>query len=123
MGCKMKVKAIEPIVTFVIIAAVSILIYFATVPIFNSFWVLVISFYALLCFYYQAKSLVDMDSPTWRVIKFCSYWYIKHIGDTIGYLVIFFVHVTYIAATCFIISFVVTLIISPFSFLVYENRK
>ena len=44
----MKTKAIEPIVTFVIIAALSILIYITTTQIFNSFWVLVISFYALL---------------------------------------------------------------------------
>ena len=119
----MKTKAIEPIVTFVIIAALSILIYITTTQIFNSFWVLVISFYALLCFYYQAKSLVDMDSPTWRVIKFCSSWYIKHIGDTFGYLVIFFIHVTYIAATCVVISFVVTLIISPLSFLIFQYKK
>lgn len=119
----MKTKVIEPIVTFVIIAALSALIYIMTTQIFNSFWVVVISFYVLLCFYYQAKSLVDMGSPTWRVISFCLGWYIRHMRDTFGYLVIFFFSVTHIAAACFVISFVVTLIISPFSFLIYQYKK
>lgn len=116
-------KVLEPIITIVILALLSLLIFWAIYPVFPIAWVFAVVFYILLCFYYQAKSMVDRHSPSRVVISFCSSWYIRNMRRTFGYLVIFFGQVTTVAAICFLASFFVTMAISPFSFLIYYCKK
>ena len=120
----MKTKVyLNLILTFVAIAILTLIVFLALRPLFNSVLVLVIAFLSISCICFQSASLVDWDSPSWRIIDFCSGWYIRCMGPTFGYAVLFFFHVTGVALVCFVISFVVTMIISPITYLVYKFRN
>ena len=120
----MGMRAKEYSITSVAIFVVSLIIYLATIPIFNgNIWALVIAFFGLLCSWYHVLLLLDCESFTWKIIKLPIQLYIRGLAPSCGYGVIFFFHVTGLAIGVTILFFFAAYCIAPILYLIQDIKK
>lgn len=123
----MKKELIKELITFVVELCV-ILVLSACVgrafgKIADSGTVFGIAFLCLLCLYYQIMAMLYDYGPSYAFVDKCCTWYADNLGDTAGYFVIFFLHVTAAAFVCFVFSFSVTAVFAPVSYNVERFRR
>lgn len=113
----------ELIITYSVLLILSIIIFWVLWLTFNYAWLLVIIIPIVICIYFQARLLTEWDSVTWKILRFCSTWYVKYFGDSCGYYIIFLPEVTGVAVAAFIFGFVISMIISPVTYWKYSSNN
>lgn len=108
---------LEMLITYAILFVISLCIFIALWYLFGLAWLLVIIYPIVIMIYFQSLLLVDWDSITWKILRFCSAWYVRYFGDSFGYYIIFLPEVTGVAVVCSVIGFLASMIISPIIYL------
>lgn len=114
---KINVNKLDILITYAILLVISLCIFIALWYLFELAWLIVAVYPIIIMIYFQSLLLVDWGSATWKILRFCSAWYVRYFGDSCGYYIIFLPEVTGAAAVCFIIGFLASMIISPIIYL------